>query len=480
MDLPRARAACPAGRARCRWRGSPPAAARPPATLVMPMEASRPISAGPRRAPRGMTTSPGATSSAARRTLAPGCGASPHLEQVAGLRRVLDLHHRVGPGRQRGAGHDLGRLAGSQLGRRTSGRRGCRRPRGTRGGRRPALRRAPRSRPWPSCRTRAPARVRRCRPRLRGRASPAAAPPGRAVGAPPRGRRRGLRGCRSRCSPGVQGMCSHFCLRILVNPAGLPVRFISQTGKRPRSRTWTEVTDRAAPTWTSRARASAACWCSATWWTSAPTRSAPRTSPTASSGTLWSSRPRHRATTLNSSEAGGHAGHVDDAVARPGSHGRAAAPAPPRSPSPSATADDAPPARGHAPSDPPPAERHGQHEGEDRVLHEVPERGHEVLARTHRRGSGLVRRDHAEHDDARAPRRRPQHPPGARSPHHAAAARARQRPPKVSPRSRRAPPPRRRGGRWRRRGAATLLPSPRQAVGRQRARARAGSRGRSA
>ena len=44
-------------------------------TSSTPMEASRPISAGPSRAPRGMTRSPGATSSAARRTLAPVGGA---------------------------------------------------------------------------------------------------------------------------------------------------------------------------------------------------------------------------------------------------------------------------------------------------------------------------------------------------------------------------------------------------------------------
>ena len=41
-----------------------------------PTEARRPISAGPRRAPRGKTTSPTATSSPARRTLAPGLTAS--------------------------------------------------------------------------------------------------------------------------------------------------------------------------------------------------------------------------------------------------------------------------------------------------------------------------------------------------------------------------------------------------------------------
>ena len=134
---------------------------------------------GPSRVPAGSTRSPVRTSSPRRRSERPGSGASVQRHLGGAAVGELDRHDGVGALGHRGAGHDPQRVADRQhVARRVAGgdvtgdrqhdRRLAAWPRRARP-------RARRTRPWPSCRSRAGRR----RPRRRARA-PARAPTRRA------------------------------------------------------------------------------------------------------------------------------------------------------------------------------------------------------------------------------------------------------------------------------------------------------------
>ena len=75
-------------------------------TVACPAAASRPSSTGPILVPAVSSRSPGLTSPPVSRTAAPGSTGARNVTWPSAAAGQLHLDHRVGPGRQRRAGHD--------------------------------------------------------------------------------------------------------------------------------------------------------------------------------------------------------------------------------------------------------------------------------------------------------------------------------------------------------------------------------------